>query len=86
MKFLEQALCAETDPELFYGDGPVSDAAKAVCFTCDAFGECLRSIDLTAPKDSEFGFQAGMNVKQRVGLRVYDSDLLKYVAILDEVA
>jgi len=40
--FLEQGLCAQTDPEAFFPEqGASASPAKAVCRRCDFRAECL---------------------------------------------
>lgn len=42
-RFTERALCAETDPELFFPDGfGKHRRARAVCRLCPAALECIR--------------------------------------------
>ena len=41
-RFDDPALCAETDPELFFpGRGEPTRDAKSICRRCDALAECL---------------------------------------------
>jgi WhiB family redox-sensing transcriptional regulator len=40
--WMDDALCAQTDPDLFFPDlGGSAKAAKAVCAGCDVAAECL---------------------------------------------
>lgn len=42
-EWMEKALCAQVDPDLFHPDkaNPTSRKAKEVCFRCEVRSECL---------------------------------------------
>lgn len=58
----DQALCAQTDPDLFFPDqGQPSAPAKAICRTCPVRAECL---DHTLAARPRFGVWAGLTAAQ----------------------
>ena len=63
------ALCAQTDPELFFppkGDDGMAKRARAICAMCPITAECL-AWALTHRED--YGIWGGMSPKQRRHLR-----------------
>ena len=66
-RFTEPALCAETDPELFFPEkGGKSGPAKAICRRCLAMTECL---EWALDHDEGFGIWAGLTPHERRALR-----------------
>ena len=62
-RFSEPALCAETDPELFFPEpGAGSWSAKRVCRACLAQPECLA---WAIKHDETFGVWGGMSTRER---------------------
>lgn len=65
----DQALCAQTDPELFFPEygmpGRWADAKK-VCGRCPVQVECLADALVT---DERYGIQAGLTRRERNRLR-----------------
>ncbi|MEV8354654.1 WhiB family transcriptional regulator [Streptomyces niveus] len=58
----EYALCAETDPEIFYpADGMTAAPARAICMGCEVRAECLQYA-LGREKEGVWG---GMSAGQR---------------------
>lgn len=54
--WVADALCAQTDPELFFPEkGGSSDAAKRVCAACDVTEECLTYALRTGQDDGIWG-------------------------------
>lgn len=63
-RWREQALCAQTDSELFFPPkGGSTRAARRVCAACQVRTECLA--DALACRDVEFGVRAGTTPRQR---------------------
>lgn len=64
---LEQALCAQTDPALFYPErGDSLDPARAICSACPTRERCLQwAIDSREP----FGIWGGHTAQERDKLR-----------------
>lgn len=61
------ALCAETDPEVFFPEkGEPSDAAKAICTRCPVQAECL---DYALRHDERYGVWGGTSERDRRRLR-----------------
>lgn len=61
------ALCAQTDPELFFPPkGGSVTAAKAVCASCDVVAECLEFAIRTGERRGIYG---GLTAKERARLR-----------------
>ena len=62
-----QALCAQTDPELFFPEkGQPSREAKATCLRCPVRVACL---DWALEHDERFGVWGGISERQRRELR-----------------
>ena len=61
------ALCAQTDPELFFPEkGGSTREPKAICAACLVTGECLEWALL---HDERFGIWGGVSVKERQAMR-----------------
>jgi WhiB family redox-sensing transcriptional regulator len=61
--WVELALCAQTDPELFFPEqGGSTKKAKGVCHRCDVRPECL--LDALAAKE-HFGVRGGFSERER---------------------
>jgi WhiB family redox-sensing transcriptional regulator len=62
-RWWDLALCAETDPELFFPEkGGGSRAAKQICRKCDVRAECLED---ALANDERFGVRGGLSVSER---------------------
>lgn len=62
----ERALCAQTDPELFFPNkGGTPKNAKAVCLACPVRPECLEWALKTGQR---YGIWGGMSDRQRLKL------------------
>lgn len=60
----EQALCAQTDPELFFPEpGQSPRAALRVCADCPVRTHCLT--DALTRRDIAFGVRGGLTPQQR---------------------
>lgn len=66
-EFTEQALCGQTDPELFFPEkGASSSEAKRICLACLARSECL----VWALKTQQrWGVWGGLSARERRKLR-----------------
>lgn len=73
------ALCAETDPALFFPEvGESKSPAKDICASCDELPDCLRSIFQVSPDIA--GIRGAMSVTQREDFRhARDLDIFKYL-------
>lgn len=61
------ALCAQTDPELFYPDkGESVRPAKSVCKRCPVRTECLQH---ALDRNEYFGIWGGLSPNERTALR-----------------
>lgn len=57
------ALCAETDPEIFYPEQGASTApAKMICGRCEVKSECL---DYAIERGEKFGVWGGLSERER---------------------
>jgi len=67
---MDDALCAQTDPELFFpepGDnGQKGIAAKKVCGNCDVQAQCL---EYAMRRNEEWGIWGGTNALDRRRMR-----------------
>lgn len=64
--WMQDALCAQTDPELFFPElGGSTHAAKAICAKCPVRAACLAF----AVEHVEYGVWGGTSDKQRTALR-----------------
>jgi WhiB family redox-sensing transcriptional regulator len=60
------ALCAQTDPEIFFPEkGGSSRAAKSVCARCDVREQCLR---YALEHDEKLGIYGGLAPRERRAL------------------
>lgn len=63
-----QALCAQTDPELFFPEeGENSTQAKSVCSACNVRTQCL---DYALNNDEPFGIWGGLSTRERDRLKM----------------
>ena len=63
----DQALCAETDPEIFFPEkGGSTRGPKRVCRSCDVRAECL---EYALDHDERFGIWGGMSERERRQLK-----------------
>lgn len=61
------ALCAQTDPEVFFPDqGGSTRAAKRVCARCDVRAECL---DYALISNEPYGVWGGVSARERHAMR-----------------
>lgn len=61
--WIDRALCAQTDPEIFYPDkGGTTRPAKAVCARCEVRAECLQEALDTG---DEHGIRGGLSPRER---------------------
>jgi WhiB family redox-sensing transcriptional regulator len=61
--WVQDALCAQTDPEAFFPDkGGSTHDAKAVCASCDVVAECLA---YALRNDERFGIWGGLSERER---------------------
>lgn len=64
--WMDSALCAQTDPELFFPDkGQPSYDAKRVCATCPVRTECLL---YALANREEYGIWGGLTARERRAL------------------
>ena len=62
-EFRLDALCAETDPELFFPEkGGSNRAAKRICARCDVQDECLM---YALEHDEPYGIWGGLSQSER---------------------
>jgi WhiB family redox-sensing transcriptional regulator len=63
----EGAVCAQTDPEVFYPDkGGSTTAAKRICRGCPVMAECLQ---YAVDNRETFGVWGGLSPRERQALR-----------------
>lgn len=66
-EWLEQAVCAQTDPEAFFPEkGGSTREAKSVCVTCPIVRECLQ---YALDHDERFGIWGGLSERERRKLK-----------------
>jgi len=67
---VEDALCAQTDPDMFFPrtEYRASDNARRVCVKCPLMDECLTEA-LNMPRDLDHGIWGGTTVTQRRRIR-----------------
>lgn len=59
----EKALCATTDPEVFFPEkGGSSKAAKRICLACEVRTECL---EYAIAHEEPFGIWGGLSERER---------------------
>lgn len=62
-----QGLCAQTDPEVFFGDESTpTRIPKRICAACPVRAECL---DWALDHNEKFGVWGGLNATERRRLR-----------------
>ncbi len=67
LEWTEDALCVQTDPELFFPEkGGSTREAKRVCMSCDARSACL---DYALANDERFGVWGGLSERERRKLK-----------------
>ena len=67
LRWQDDALCAQTDPEAFFPDkGSSTREAKAICSACSVRDDCL---DFALTHDERFGIWGGMSERERRRLR-----------------
>ena len=65
--WMQDAFCAETDPEAFFPDkGGSTRAAKSVCGACSVQSECLT---FALQNDERFGIWGGLSERERRDLK-----------------
>lgn len=65
--WMEQALCKQADPEMFYPEkGGATSAAKRICRACPVRQECLNH---ALDHDERFGIWGGLSERERRKLR-----------------
>ena len=65
--WMDSALCAQTDPELFFPEqGDAAYAAKKVCRSCPVRAECL---EYALTNDVPFGVWGGLSARERRRVR-----------------
>ena len=63
LNWVDLALCAEVDPEIFFPErGGSVKAAKSVCRACESRAECL---DYALEHDEPWGIWGGMTERER---------------------
>ena len=63
----ERALCAQTDPEIFFPEkGGSTREAKRICLGCEVRSECL---EYAMDKDERFGIWGGLSERERRRLK-----------------
>lgn len=67
MSWRDDALCAETDPELFFLLGETSmRQAKSICRSCPVRNECLtEALESEMEGDYRFGVYGGLDPDER---------------------
>ncbi|ADG97109.1 transcription factor WhiB [Segniliparus rotundus DSM 44985] len=63
----ENALCAQTDPEVFFPEkGGSTREAKRICLNCEVKNDCL---EFALQNDERFGIWGGLSERERRRLR-----------------
>jgi WhiB family redox-sensing transcriptional regulator len=66
LRWQEQALCAQTDPEAFFPEpGRLAHAAKRICARCDVRAECLQH---ALTHHEAYGIWGGLTPNERAAL------------------
>ena len=66
----EEALCAQTDPEIFHPErGESSTAAKAVCRSCPVRQACEEAVFSIPSSQDRYGILAGYSERERRKIR-----------------
>jgi WhiB family redox-sensing transcriptional regulator len=69
--WMEDAVCAQTDPESFFPEkGGSTREAKKVCLTCDVREQCLK---YALDNDERFGIWGGLSERERRKLKKADA-------------
>ncbi|MFE5628443.1 WhiB family transcriptional regulator [Streptomyces sp. NPDC056543] len=64
---VEQGLCAQSDPEVFFPErGTSAREGKLVCLACEVRTECL---EYALDNGEQFGIWGGLTEKERARLR-----------------
>ena len=72
----EAALCAQTDPEVFFPPvGSSGEMARRICRQCPVTAECLE-VALSRPAHSDEGIWGGTTPKERRAIRAARNDEL----------
>ena len=72
----ESALCAQTDPEVFFPPvGSSGEMARRICRQCPVTAECLE-VALSRPAHSDEGIWGGTTPKERRAIRAARNDEL----------
>lgn len=62
-EWMDDALCAQTDPEAFFPEkGGSTREAKSVCMSCEVRLQCL---DYALGTDQRFGIWGGLSERER---------------------
>jgi len=70
--WVDDALCAQTDPEIFHPEkGGSTREAKAVCAACFVQAECL---DWALTTNERFGIWGGLSERERRKLQHPDTE------------
>lgn len=65
--WMDDALCATTDPEAFFPDADQSAArAKSICARCDVVAECL---EYALATNQQYGVWGGKSVRDRAKIK-----------------
>ena len=65
----EAALCAQTDPEVFFPPvGSTGGKARRICRQCPVTAECLE-VALARPAEGDVGIWGGTSARERRALR-----------------
>lgn len=65
-KWLERALCAQTDPEMFFpGKGGSLRHAREVCAACPVTAECLDLWRSLPAEQAQYGVWGGRSSRER---------------------
>lgn len=68
--WMDGAVCAQTDPEMFYPDkGGSTREAKKTCLTCDVRAECLQ---YAIANNEHFGVWGGVSERERRKMKPLD--------------
>jgi hypothetical protein len=79
---LSLALCAQTDPEIFFpikGDQGAAQKAKDICRQCEVQKDCLA---WAVANNEEFGIWGGLTPKERRGLRERGKPIKRLIPIV----
>ncbi|MEU2180263.1 WhiB family transcriptional regulator [Streptomyces thermolilacinus] len=67
MAWQDDALCAQTDPEVFFPEKGISTApAKGVCLACSCRAACL---EFALEHGEDHGVWGGLDARQRQAIR-----------------